>query len=156
MKQRNLSTGLVGIALTVACGGATRTSATGTAAPAPEMARDNPFAAARFYVNPEYAAKVEATIAAAPGQAERLRRVEAFPTAVWLNSIATAREASRYLDEALALQLSLIHISYQLSTSMSQCIPYTLEFPYAAWSSVASGSCPTGTSIWSAGGYCVS
>ena len=90
MKQRNLSTGLVGIALTVACGGATRTSATGTAAPAPEMARDNPFAAARFYVNPEYAAKVEATIAAAPGQAERLRRVEAFPTAVWLNSIATS------------------------------------------------------------------
>jgi cellulose 1,4-beta-cellobiosidase len=104
MKQRNASLGLVGIALTVACGGGSQTAGTGTVPSAPQAARDNPFAGARFYVNPEYAAKVEATIAAAPAQAERLRKVEAFPTAVWLNSIATAHGASRYLDEALALQ----------------------------------------------------
>lgn len=102
MNQWNRSIGLGGAALLVACGAA-QTSATGT--PPPHATpHDNPFTGARFYVNPQYAAKVESTIAAAPAQAERLRRVEAFPTAVWLDSIAKARGASRYLDEALALQ----------------------------------------------------
>jgi len=104
MNTWNRSMGLGGIAILLACGGASQTSGPGVAPAAASVPRDNPFVGARFYVNPEYAAKVEATIAAAPTQAERLRKVEQFPTAIWLNSIATARGASRYLDEALALQ----------------------------------------------------
>jgi cellulose 1,4-beta-cellobiosidase len=64
----------------------------------------NPFAGARFYVNPEYVAEVEATVHAATANAALLRKAEAYPTAVWLDSIAKARRASRYLDDALAQQ----------------------------------------------------
>jgi cellulose 1,4-beta-cellobiosidase len=64
----------------------------------------NPFDGARFYVNPEYVAKVEASAANAAGDAERLRKVEAFPTAIWLSSIDRARRAARYLDDGLSLQ----------------------------------------------------
>src|SRR5580692_10045244 len=92
--------GLAGAALTLACGGAPRAPAAGS--PASVAIRDNPFAGARFYVNPEYVAKIESTVASAPAQAERLRRVEAFPTAIWLDSAAKARRASHYLDEAMA------------------------------------------------------
>ena len=64
----------------------------------------NPFAAAHFFINPEYVAEVEATLSSAPANAVLLRRAEAFPTAVWLDSIAKARRASQYLDVALAQQ----------------------------------------------------
>ena len=94
--------GLAGAALALACGGAPRAPAAGS--PASVAIRDNPFAGARFYVNPEYVAKIESTVASAPAQAERLRRVEAFPTAIWLDSVAKARRASHYLDEAMALE----------------------------------------------------
>jgi cellulose 1,4-beta-cellobiosidase len=92
--------GLAGVALTLACGGAPRAPAAGS--PANVATRDNPFSGARFYVNPEYVAKIESTVASAPAQAERLRRVEAFPTAVWLDSVAKAHRVSHYLDEAMA------------------------------------------------------
>jgi cellulose 1,4-beta-cellobiosidase len=92
--------GLVGAALALACGGAPRAPAAGSSASV--TIRDNPFAGARFYVNPEYVAKIESTVASVPAQAERLRRVEAFPTAIWLDSVAKARRASHYLDEAMA------------------------------------------------------
>jgi cellulose 1,4-beta-cellobiosidase len=103
MNHWNCSIGLGSVTLVLACGGAAQNSASGTA-PSNAASQSNPFAGARFYVNPEYVAKVEATVAAAPAQAERLRRVEAFPTAIWLDSVAKARTASHYLDEALALQ----------------------------------------------------
>jgi cellulose 1,4-beta-cellobiosidase len=64
----------------------------------------NPFVGARFYVNPAYAAEVEETAAKSPANAARLRAAARFPTAVWLNSIATARHANRVLDEAAAQQ----------------------------------------------------
>ena len=67
-------------------------------------ASGNPFVGATFYVNPDYAAKIEATAATHPAQAERLRKAEAFPTAVWLDSMAHVRLPSRHLDEALAEQ----------------------------------------------------
>ncbi|HLK37858.1 MAG TPA: glycoside hydrolase family 6 protein [Polyangiaceae bacterium] len=70
------------------------------------VARDNPFAGARFYVDPGFVAKVEATAASTPARADQIRRVEAFPTAVWLDSIASVASVSRHLDAALALQKS--------------------------------------------------
>jgi cellulose 1,4-beta-cellobiosidase len=62
----------------------------------------NPFAEAAFYVNPVYAAQIEETAAANPDQAALLRKIEAFPTAVWLSSMANARAVSRDLDDASA------------------------------------------------------
>ena len=68
------------------------------------LASGNPFTDAIFYVDPDYVAKVEATATANPAQAARLRKAEAFPTAVWLDSTANAPRASRHLDAALAQQ----------------------------------------------------
>jgi cellulose 1,4-beta-cellobiosidase len=85
-----------------ACGGA-QTSTDGppgaAAAPAGQLP-GNPFAGARFYLDADYAKKVEATAAASPANAALLRKIEAYPTAVWLDSIAAAKGMSRYLDEA--------------------------------------------------------
>src|SRR5580698_8346333 len=87
----------------LACGAAT--SPGPRSAPVSEKdARGNPFDDAIFYVDPEYVAKVERAAAAHPAEAERLRKVEAFPTAVWLDSMKNARLAGRHLDEALATQ----------------------------------------------------
>jgi cellulose 1,4-beta-cellobiosidase len=64
----------------------------------------NFFDGATFYVNPEYVAKVEAAAASVPASAAQFRKVEAFPTAIWLDSIAKAGETTRYLDAAAAQQ----------------------------------------------------
>jgi cellulose 1,4-beta-cellobiosidase len=90
--------------MTIACGGAMQASGPGGSPPAAGSPRDNPFTGAGFYINPEYVAEVEATVASTPADAARLRKVEAFPTAVWLDSVAKAHRASHYLDEALAQQ----------------------------------------------------
>src|SRR5436190_23533997 len=56
------------------------------ALPPPE---GNPFAGAAFFVNPAYAAKVEAAATkAAPADAALMRKVIGAPTAVWVSSIA--------------------------------------------------------------------
>ncbi len=60
----------------------------------------NPFAGAGFFVDPDFVKKVEAAAAAAPADAALLKKVSAFSTAVWLDSIAKTKEVSRYLDEA--------------------------------------------------------
>lgn len=70
-------------------------------APADAAIRANPFEGARFYVNPDYVAEVErAATAATPVEAGRLRRVEGYPTAIWIDSMAKAADTSRYLDDA--------------------------------------------------------
>ncbi len=102
----------LGCGLALACGAGLTNPQQGPAGPAASknaglaaiVTSGNPFDDARFYVNPDYAAKVEATARTVPSEAERLRRVEAFPTAVWLSSIALVRGASRYLDAARAEQ----------------------------------------------------
>jgi cellulose 1,4-beta-cellobiosidase len=93
--------GATSIGFAVSCAGGTQG---GPVSPSAAGASANPFEGARFYVNPEYAAKVESTAVANPGLADRIRKVESFPTAVWLDSIAKAKTASHYLDEALAVQ----------------------------------------------------
>jgi cellulose 1,4-beta-cellobiosidase len=62
----------------------------------------NPFEGTRFYVNPDYAAEIEQVAATLPADAARLRRLEQQPTAIWLNSVQSARGAARYLDAASA------------------------------------------------------
>jgi|HubBroStandDraft_1064217.scaffolds.fasta_scaffold03290_6 cellulose 1,4-beta-cellobiosidase len=52
-----------------------------------------------------FVGKVERSAVAHPAQATLLRKVEAYPTAIWLDSIANARFTSRRLDEALNQQM---------------------------------------------------
>lgn len=73
-------------------------------APPAEGAARNPFAGARFYVDPEYVAKVDGTLAKVPGKAPLLRKVQAFPTALWLDSIAKVASVPAWLDDALKQQ----------------------------------------------------
>ena len=67
--------------------------------PAPP-ASGNPFEGASFYVDPAYAAKVEATVREQPARAAQLRKVETLPTALWLDSVAAVPTVSRALDDA--------------------------------------------------------
>src|SRR5262249_22497134 len=62
----------------------------------------NPFAGAAFYIDPGYVAKVETSIKTSPADAPLLKKVEAFPTAVWLDSIKAAGTVSKTLDAAAA------------------------------------------------------
>jgi cellulose 1,4-beta-cellobiosidase len=67
--------------------------------PAPP-ASGNPFEGASFYVDPAYAAKVEATVREQPARAAQLRKIEGLPTALWLDSVAAIPTVSRALDDA--------------------------------------------------------
>jgi cellulose 1,4-beta-cellobiosidase len=92
------------------CGGATKPVAAGPPSPAPSgtspaaaaPAEGNPFVGARFHVDPAYVTHVEATIRAVPARAGQLRKLEAAPTAIWLDSIAKAATVSGALDAAQA------------------------------------------------------
>jgi len=126
------------VALALACGGATRTSAPGTGPRVVTAARENPFEGARFYVNPEYVAEIESAIGSAPGQADVLRRVEGFPTAVWIDSIAKARTATRHLDDAMARQRQLaqpvvtVFVLYDLPGRDCSAVASSGELPLGA------------------------
>jgi cellulose 1,4-beta-cellobiosidase len=114
MGKLRLAVCALGMATAAACGGRAAQSPAPAAPPAPPPppplvvapADSNPFAGARFYVNPDYTAEVRSAAKNAPAEAARLRKLGAFSTAVWLDSIAKAGTASRYLDEAAALQAS--------------------------------------------------
>jgi cellulose 1,4-beta-cellobiosidase len=123
---------LVASAATAACGGGSETTSpavtpaasaapssapvTASAAPAPSAApaasaaatpppaptTPSPFADVSFYVNPDFVAQVEKTAKATPADAAAIRKVEAFPTAVWLDSIARAKTIGKTLDDAEA------------------------------------------------------
>ncbi len=60
----------------------------------------NPFKKANFFINPEYVANVEATAKKHPDMAAAIREVEKYPTAVWLDSIASVKNLPVWLDEA--------------------------------------------------------
>jgi cellulose 1,4-beta-cellobiosidase len=60
----------------------------------------NPFVGAAFFVNPEYASKVEATAQAHPAEATLLNQVAKLPTAIWLDSIDRAQTVSATLRAA--------------------------------------------------------
>jgi cellulose 1,4-beta-cellobiosidase len=60
----------------------------------------NPFVGARFYLDPAFVAKVESSVKDSPEDAALLKRAEAFPTAIWLDSIKSVGSLPRTLDEA--------------------------------------------------------
>jgi cellulose 1,4-beta-cellobiosidase len=69
-----------------------------TAAPPPAV---NPFQGARFYVDPEFAKMVARVPTTGPEDAARMKKVASYPTAVWLESLETAKLAGPTLDDAL-------------------------------------------------------
>jgi cellulose 1,4-beta-cellobiosidase len=65
---------------------------------------DNPFAGAHFYLDPAYVAKVQAAVKDSPADAALLKKVAAFPTAIWLDSIRSVGAVKKALDDARAQQ----------------------------------------------------
>ncbi len=62
----------------------------------------NPFAGARFYVDPAFAQRVEEVAARRPAEAAKLRRLAKQPTALWLDTIAATSKVASWLDDARA------------------------------------------------------
>jgi cellulose 1,4-beta-cellobiosidase len=75
-----------------------------TAQVTPPSPEGNPFVGARFYIDPGYVAKVESSVKDSPADAALLKKVEAYPTAVWLDSVKSVGSVGKTLDGALAQQ----------------------------------------------------
>ena len=65
-----------------------------------ESVGKNPFQGVNFFINPDYVEKVEATAKKYPDLAHKIRQVEQYPTAVWLDTIARVGKLGYWLDEA--------------------------------------------------------
>jgi cellulose 1,4-beta-cellobiosidase len=80
----------------------------------------NPFAGAGFAIDSSYVAKVESSVRASPADSALLKKVEAFPTAVWLDSIESTVRVGNVLDEARAQEkragkpLAAVFVIYNL------------------------------------------
>lgn len=66
--------------------------------------RRNPFKDVDFFINPSYVDNLRATAKRHPELADRIRKVERYPTGVWLDSIAALGKLRGWLDEAKAQQ----------------------------------------------------
>jgi cellulose 1,4-beta-cellobiosidase len=66
----------------------------------------NPFTGASFFIDPEYAARVEATAQKFPNEAATIRKVEFQPTGLWLDSIAKVANVPGWLDKAKKQQIA--------------------------------------------------
>ncbi len=64
----------------------------------------NPFKGVNFFLNPDYVEKVAATAGRHPDLAHVIRKVEQYPTAVWLDAIARLPKLKYWLDQAKAQQ----------------------------------------------------
>lgn len=87
--------------------GSNAAAAPSTAATSPAPASDapvadtpSPFEHAKLYVDPGYVAKVEAAAKADKANAALIRKVSAYPTAVWLESIGALASMKKTLDAA--------------------------------------------------------
>ncbi|HSS38146.1 MAG TPA: glycoside hydrolase family 6 protein, partial [Polyangia bacterium] len=60
----------------------------------------NPFAGAKMYVNPDYVAALEGVAKSHPGDAALLKKIEQYPTAIWLSWIKDLKALPGYLDDA--------------------------------------------------------
>jgi cellulose 1,4-beta-cellobiosidase len=88
--------------LAAGCAGTSSTAAKPIAVPTtPPAPAVNPFKGARFYVDPEFGKMVAKATAPTPEDGARLKKLAAFPTAVWLESLETAKLAGPTLDDAL-------------------------------------------------------
>ena len=94
--------GLLAIVFAAGCASTSSTTAKPIAAPTtPPAPAANPFKDARFYVDPEFGRMVGRATAPTPEDGARLKKLAAFPTAVWLESLETAKLAGPTLDDAL-------------------------------------------------------
>jgi cellulose 1,4-beta-cellobiosidase len=66
----------------------------------------NPFAGARLYLNPDYAADLQAVAQRHPEAAPLIRKMELFPTAIWESSIQDTTSGARHLDAARRQQVA--------------------------------------------------
>ena len=71
-----------------------------------ETVGKNPFRGVNFFLNPDYAEKVESTAQKYPAMARAIREVEQHPTAVWLDTIAEVSKLPHFLDEAKKQQVA--------------------------------------------------
>lgn len=71
-------------------------------ASSPAAPARNPFEGARFFVDPDYASKVEQTATDHPALAQQLRQVASHPTALWIDSIAKVERVPEWLAQAEA------------------------------------------------------
>jgi cellulose 1,4-beta-cellobiosidase len=65
-----------------------------------ETTGQNPFKGVNFFINPDYVEKVEGTAKNFPELAPAIRKVEQYPTAVWLDAIERVPKLKYWLDEA--------------------------------------------------------
>ena len=65
-----------------------------------ETTGKNPFKGVNFFINPDYVEQVESTVKKFPEMAASIRKVEQYPTAVWLDEIARVPSLKHWLDEA--------------------------------------------------------
>jgi cellulose 1,4-beta-cellobiosidase len=94
--------GLAAVLLATACASTSSTAPKPvTAATAPPPPNVNPFKGAHFYVDPEFGRMIAKVTAPTPEDGARLKKVSAFPTAVWLETLETAKLAGPTLDDAL-------------------------------------------------------
>jgi cellulose 1,4-beta-cellobiosidase len=112
MRSKRILLGL-GLASAVGVAACAETHAPAATSPAPAPApvqkaaapaEGNPFDGASIPVDPAYVAELEATIPSAGARAAKVRAMEAFPTAVWLDSIASVSSVGQHLDDAIALE----------------------------------------------------
>ncbi|HEY6475405.1 MAG TPA: glycoside hydrolase family 6 protein, partial [Polyangia bacterium] len=64
----------------------------------------NPFEGATLYVNPDYKATVDAMAAKHPESADKLKKLGAYSTAIWMSKIADLSKLPHYLADAEAQQ----------------------------------------------------
>jgi cellulose 1,4-beta-cellobiosidase len=89
------------------CGAGLNTKAAPPTDPAIAKANHrNPFLDVDFFLNPDYVASVEAAAQAAPADAEAIRKVKRYPTALWLDSIAATANIPKWLRQAKLQQQS--------------------------------------------------
>jgi cellulose 1,4-beta-cellobiosidase len=67
---------------------------------APVVETPSPFEGAQFFLNPDYVAKVEAAAKADKANAALIKKVASYPTAVWLDSIASVAQVPKVLEAA--------------------------------------------------------
>jgi cellulose 1,4-beta-cellobiosidase len=60
----------------------------------------NPFENAAFFVNDDYARRVESTYEIEPAEVARLERVRTYPTGIWIDSTVRVERIARSLDAA--------------------------------------------------------
>ena len=75
-------------------------AAASTAPTTPVVETPSPFEGAKFFLNPDYTAKVEGAAKADKANADLIKKVAAYPTAVWLDSIASVPNVAKTLDAA--------------------------------------------------------